>query len=314
MVIHAKCFDANTAWELKATKANLFVGYNRFCLWTLAEMRKRGIPSIVERGSVHSSRRASILSEECDTLGVPAPPTNSQELTDRECDEYELADVIIVPSEFAASSFTARRDLLRKIALLPYGVDTNLFRPLPEPSSEFTVLSVGNLGIEKGTHYLVRALESLGGLRVRLILVGGVDAYLRHILNNTALDVTCLGRCSQAELATVYATASVFCLPSIQDGCALVTLEAMASGLPVITTPNNGASELIDDGVDGFVVPTRSAEALAKRLLALYEDAALGAEIGIRAREKAMQHTWDNYGTRLFSLYRLVAGDQWTGR
>lgn len=89
----------------------------------------------------------------------------------------------------------------------------------------------------------------------------------------------------------IYQRADVLVLPSLAEGSALVVLEAMSSGLPVVVTPNVGA-DAVRDGVEGFVVPIRSPELIAQRLSTLSEDSELRHSMGKRARSRVAQFSW----------------------
>jgi glycosyltransferase involved in cell wall biosynthesis len=98
-------------------------------------------------------------------------------------------------------------------------------------------------------------------------------------------------------VAEEFRHADVFALPTLSDSFALVHLEALASGVPVITTPNCGS--VVRNGVDGFIVPIRDAEALADRIEEIVTDRRLRNRMSQSAREKARQFTWARYGERL---------------
>jgi glycosyltransferase involved in cell wall biosynthesis len=99
--------------------------------------------------------------------------------------------------------------------------------------------------------------------------------------------------------------ADVFVLPTLCDSFALVHLEAMACGVPVITTPNCGS--VVRDGVDGFVVPIRDAEAIADTIELLLADRALRERMGQNARARAREFTWERYGERLLGALNRLA-------
>jgi glycosyltransferase involved in cell wall biosynthesis len=105
-----------------------------------------------------------------------------------------------------------------------------------------------------------------------------------------------------------YADSSVFVLPAIEDGYPLVVLEAMASGRPVVVSENTGTKDAVRDGVDGFVVPIRSPDALAEKLQWLLDHPAERAAMGRAARERALQFPWERYGTDLVAAYQRVLG------
>jgi starch synthase len=96
------------------------------------------------------------------------------------------------------------------------------------------------------------------------------------------------------DLPAVFHDADVFVLPSLIEGMPLVVLEAMACGVPVITT-THGPGDVVRDGIDGFFVPIRDPEAIAMRLQQLHADASLREQLGRNARAQALRHTWSAY-------------------
>jgi len=101
-----------------------------------------------------------------------------------------------------------------------------------------------------------------------------------------------------------YAWADVFLLPTLCEGSATVCYEALAAGLPVITTPNAGS--VVRDGLDGFVVPIRDPEAIAEKLEILARDRELLWWMSNKARERAREFTVEKYGERLIATLRVA--------
>jgi glycosyltransferase involved in cell wall biosynthesis len=106
------------------------------------------------------------------------------------------------------------------------------------------------------------------------------------------------------DQAALLQTADVFVLPSIQEGSALVTYEAMASGLPVIITKNCGS--IARNGQDGFIVPIRDPGTLANRLTAFAREPALRRSMGQAARRHVLDFSWERYGERLVEAYTRI--------
>ena len=99
------------------------------------------------------------------------------------------------------------------------------------------------------------------------------------------------------KLRVKYSSASVFILPSIQDGFGMVFAEAMACGCPVIATTNTGAPDLVTDGVEGFIVPIRSPQSIADRLQQLADQPELRKKMGRAALARIQKlNGWDEYG------------------
>lgn len=217
-------------------------------------------------------------------------------------DELELADRILVPSEFVRNDLVARGVAASKIDIVPYGVDIDRFVPGNggRTTSLLSVLYVGQVGYRKGLHHLIEALRLPAARSSRLTVVGPITTGGRDVLAS-AEGVAYLGRIDQERLAAVYAGADVFVLPSLAEGMALVVLEAMSAGLPVIVTPETGYGGIVRDGVEGFIVPPRDAEAIADRLNCLASSPELCAVMGAAARARAEQYTWESFEKRVVS-------------
>ncbi|HLL47503.1 MAG TPA: glycosyltransferase family 4 protein, partial [Longimicrobiaceae bacterium] len=100
-----------------------------------------------------------------------------------------------------------------------------------------------------------------------------------------------------------YRRATVFCLPSIDEGFGMVVLEAMSFGLPVVASSHVGAAELMRSGVDGLTFPVRDVEALAEHLTTLYRDRALARWMGENALQTSQQYDWNRYTDELVRFY-----------
>jgi glycosyltransferase involved in cell wall biosynthesis len=102
----------------------------------------------------------------------------------------------------------------------------------------------------------------------------------------------------------------VFVMPSLSEGLALVILEALSRGLPVITTTSSGAEEIIRDGQDGFFVPIRSAEAIAQKLELLNQDRDLLDHMSASAARRAREFTWQVYRSLLVTTLTQILADR----
>jgi len=110
--------------------------------------------------------------------------------------------------------------------------------------------------------------------------------------------VVCLGQTPREALLREMSEADVFVFPSLFEGFALVILEAMAAGLPVITTPNTAGPDLIEDGKEGLIVPAGDVEALRTAMESLLNNPERARAMGRAAHEKAKEYTWEKYGER----------------
>jgi glycosyltransferase involved in cell wall biosynthesis len=178
------------------------------------------------------------------------------------------------------------------------------------------VLCVGRLVEEKGQRLLVQAVAQLahGGLEVELVLVGAgpqqaaIEAEIRRL--DVEPLVTLTGAVGQDEIGAWYAWADVFALLSFAEGLPVVLMEAMATGLPVVTTEIAGIPELVEDGVSGFVVPAGDVPRATAALRALAADRELAARLGASARRSVeKQHDVDQCVVPLAAVFsRWAAG------
>jgi colanic acid/amylovoran biosynthesis glycosyltransferase len=199
-------------------------------------------------------------------------------------------------SEYGAAELRRRSDPAHgdKVHVVRMGIGeptADLARPPREPDPDvFKVLFVGRLVPAKGPDVLVEALRALAAEApedagaVEVVVIG--DGPLRASLEESArdlpagVDVSWLGARDHDEVLTWYRWADVFCLPSYSEGLPVVLMEALAAGLPAITTPVAGIPELVVDGVTGLLVPPGDRVALTDALQRLRRDAALRDALG----------------------------------
>jgi glycosyltransferase involved in cell wall biosynthesis len=259
--------------------------------------QKRDIIRVLNYPFAHHSFSGRYLVEEAEreprfaaTINADDwPSTRKMAQRDR---EIELADYIIVGSTFAKDSFVAEGVPEHKLCIIPYGADTKLFTPPPKRRStkHFNVLFAGQLTQRKGISYLLQAYERIQGPDTTLTMVGQLQddgAALkpwRHLFRHVP-------HVPRPKLAELFQQADVFVFPTLVEGMGIVVLEAMASGLPVITTPN-GPGDIVRDAIDGFLVQPRDVDVIADRLERLHVDRELRTELGHNARQRAEKYTW----------------------
>jgi glycosyltransferase involved in cell wall biosynthesis len=149
----------------------------------------------------------------------------------------------------------------------------------------FTILHTGGLSLRKGTPYLLEAFRLIRKKIPNAIL--RVKRHLRDdvkdiVKKNSDLPIEWSENLSFADNIRRYQTSDLLLFPSIEDGFAFVVAEALACGLPVVTTSNVGASDLIKPGINGEIVPIRDAPALANAALKWWEKISAGEKIGGR--------------------------------
>ena len=294
----------------RLTDCDIFVGWSGASLYTLRRAKARGAVIVLERGSTHIVFQQHILNEEYNRCGRKGPLAHPGTV-EKELMEYEEADYIAVPSSFVKKTFVDQGIKAEKLIHNPYGVDLTGFNRGKKEDDVFRVIFSGMLSLRKGVHYLLRAFTELNLKNSELLLIGRVQAEMEPFLKQYRRNVKVAGHQKQKTLSQYYSRGSVFVMPSIEEGLALVQLQAMACGLPLICTPNTGGEDLIDDGRDGFLVPARAVDALKEKLLFLYKQPSICAEMGREAREKAMSHfSWDDYGDRKMKNFLMIMEEQ----
>ena len=303
-------FSRRVARSLAQTRPDAVYSYESASNRTFGKARELGITTIYEKDSSYWKWTNALLSEEAERNPSFADllPSLGDSIAHLEWKEEELrlADHVIVPSEHV------RRTLAgvvpdSKIRVLTFGA------PEVMPRTQFSldagrplkVLFVGNLGQHKGIGYLLDAMEILGS-QAELTIVG------RRLRANARVDEACRRwrwheTLTHAQVLDVMQQADVLVLPSLSEGCALVVLEALACGLPVIVTPNTGSLGFVRDGREGFVVPVCEATPIAERLEILHRDREMLTEMSRRAQATAAENSWNHYRTKLADLVRSLA-------
>lgn len=265
-------------------------------------MQQLGGYHICDRGSVHISVQNQLLRDEYKRYGLEWEGIDPR-MFEKELAEYEQANFISVPSQFCFDSFVNSGCSRAKLLKFPYGARLSRFKQAASSNllprrDQFLILFVGHAGVQKGFIDLLAAYRLLRHTNKRLLLIGTLSSSAKELLNCSNLEgIEHLGPVPNAQLSDYYNQASVFVLPSIQEGLAMVIGEAMACGCPVIASTNSGASELITDGQEGFIVPIRRPDMIADRMQQLADDFQLGQRMRLLSVAR-MQHLqgWNQYG------------------
>lgn len=271
--------------------------------------RTEGAQIILEPVNHHPLKLNELLMEEADRFGLKqfGALRSIQQL---QIEEAHNSDFILAPSRSVRDSFVQQGYDPAKTAVLPYGVDLERFHPSPDGmklNGTFRAICVAQVSLRKGQLYLLEAWKKLRLPRAELLLIGSVSYEIKAALRRYHGIFRHIPFVPNHQLWRYYASSSLFVLPSVEDGFSCVVGEAMACGLPVITSANNGAAEIIREGKDGFVVPIRSPEAIAERLDLLYRNRKLLLGMSTAALAKARAElSWETYADRLCTLYQSL--------
>lgn len=272
----------------------------------------RGAIKILMMTGQSPAGRARFLCDE-HLAWPPAAPVSlgcndSLRLVRRELEELQLADILLSPSSFVTESLRLYPELSTKLIIRVnwplLGQDLRLTKPRKAPVGRpLHVLFVGGVGLCKGVMYLVAALEHLNPTFYEARLVGGI-ALPEPLLERCKSVAQVLGNLPFNQIRKQYLWADVFVLPSLSEGRARATIEAMAAGLPVIVTENTGAP--VEDGVNGLIVPIRNSEAILDALQRLATDRLLYESVSAEALRTARGMTLERYTNELEAVLRRL--------
>ncbi|WP_213804288.1 glycosyltransferase family 4 protein [Granulicella sp. dw_53] len=232
--------------------------------------------------------------------GLSDPP----EKLKRKDAELELSDQIIVPSEFVKS--TLPEHWAAKANIVQYGCPspTKIRISATHNKGPLRALFCGSLGQRKGISYLFNAIERMGR-HVELTVIGSEVApcpSLQHALEKTTWHRSL----PHARVLELMQSHDVLVFPTLFEGRALVVLEALSQGLPVITTAHSGATDVVISGQSGFLIPIRSTDAIVEALETLYDNRDLLDYMKEQARVIAAATSWESYRANLLSALALT--------
>jgi len=267
---------------------------------------------ICDRSSSHIVYQNQILTEEYAKWNLKFKGIDPRIIAKEE-EEYQLAEFITVPSEFVKNSFIEKGIPQEKILKIPFGARLERFYKIENPKiNKFIILWVGQVSIRKGFLYLLDAFNLFKHPNKDLIVIGFVTPEITKIIRNRKLqNVKFLGIIPNYELIKYYNLASVFVLPSIEEGLACVQGEALACGCPVIATHNSGAEDLFTNEKEGYIIPIRSSEAILEKLNILADNKELREEMSESA-VKCIKKLggWDTYGEDFVKFINKVNNDK----
>jgi glycosyltransferase involved in cell wall biosynthesis len=281
--------------------------YNGAGLELLQYARSAGIFGVLEQTIAPYSLVEPLLAEERERWPhwelANVPNVAWQDLAEREQKEWEVADCIVCGSQFVVDGLRAATvDSRAKFKIIPYGVDVQggKIREYPLKRS-LRVLFLGTLELRKGIQYLGAAAKELCNDQVEVRAVGPIrisstaQAELKPYMELT-------GPVPRSQLSQQLLWADVFVLPTLAEGSAIVVYEALAAGLPVITTLNAGS--VVHSEIDGFIVPIRDYSAIVATLRRIIDDRNLLPHLSSNALSTAKNFTLERYGERLLEIFQ----------
>lgn len=247
--------------------------YDHSALCAFKTARAQGAACIYEMPQAHYATVSALMERELEcfpclrTSYSAHAARHDQRRNARRAEEMNLSDHIVVNSSFTRDSAVSAGLDAARITTIPLGCPPVVARSEERDRKPFIFVSAGSQSVRKGTHYLLEAWRKIGAkVGTELWLVGNMQlpAEMRRDLPGTVVIKPTLSR---DELYALYSRAGALVFPSLCEGFGMVITEAMARGLPVITTPHTAGRDLIRSGENGILVPVRDVDALAAAMV-----------------------------------------------
>lgn len=306
-----RSLDRSVALNLKKAKKlpSLVYHYEDGACETFRVAKSKGIRCIYDLPIGYWKKADRVIDYEKnhnpEFFGMMEGGGDSLEKKERKEEEILLADRIIACSPFVRESLITEGVPAEKIFQVQFGSPTvsesKLTRSM-DLHRKIRLLFVGRIDQRKGIGYLWRVLKNNHwGKSYTLHMIGVMPKNQEPIRPYCDL-FTHQNSCSKEEVLRQMREADLLVLPTLFEGQALVILEAMASGIPVLTTTASGASEVIREGIDGWIIPSHNENALAERLETILKDREQLPEMGISAAQRARSYSWESYGKEIVKI------------
>lgn len=288
----------------------IFFAGNGCQSWLVRILNGRGVLTIADEGSAHIKWTYKKMLTEYKRFNIKNHDLPSKKMVNETCREYAFAKKIVVPSSFVKKTFIKNGISPEKIKVVPYGVDLSSFYPAFNTTAKncFRVIFVGQLSIQKGSHYLLKAMYSLRTFSdIEMWHVGAIKPEMNNFIREfDNPKIKFFGVVDQKRLRDFYIQADLFILPSIQDGFGMVVLQAMACGLPVICSTNSCGPDLFstkDIHPPGILIKPGSSKAIVDAILKLYWDRTLLFSMAKSAVKSVRgRFSWDDYGGKYITI------------
>lgn len=281
-------------------------------LKSLRRFRSWNKPAVIESGSCHTDFQHRIVWEEYRRNGLRAP-LFPESYRRRVRQEFIEADFIQIPTRFVQRTYLEAGLPESKLLVAPYGANVDRFAPrsTTDLDPKFRVICSSGVNLRKGARLLVEAWRKLAWRDAELHWIGWPDhPQVRHLFRDPLPNVVWHGWMPHEQLAALYRSCDVKVLPSFEEGLARVLLEAAASGLPLIATPNTGIEDFFTPGdPEGWLIEAGSVDALCQALQEAKADRLRTFSLGQRAAARARQgFSWNDYGHRVRENFGKVMG------
>jgi glycosyltransferase involved in cell wall biosynthesis len=300
------CSASVAKWVQKTglSGANVLFGFVRnidpdLCRWA----QERGVltvgDQIIAPAAVESAE-AKLQNERYPDWEPPNQDMDYNAVIEVEQKTWRHLDCVTCASPYVRDGLQAQGVPGDRIHVIPYPLDIREYTVPVRQSGRGPILVgfVGAVGLRKGSPYFIEVAKRFTGANIKFVMVGPIQLRER-IVQSAAPYVEFAGRVPRSQVRQWLQRFDIFLFPSTCEGSAGAAMEAMASGLPVVASPNSGTP--VRDGIDGFIRPYRDVDALAECVQRLASDESLRREMGQSARRQVETLNLDSYAQRLLA-------------
>lgn len=299
---------------------SVFFGYDTCSLEVIKYLKNRGVVCVLDQIDPCQIEIEMVRDEQDAWPGWQSYDlTVPDEFYQRHHEEWSVADNIVVNSKFTCEALVKQGVSREKVSVVPLSYDPVIFTEQNKviirdelarlcingfsPQRPLRVLFLGQVMLRKGIQYLMKAAELLQKYPVVFDIVGPI--YISDkALATASKNINFHGRVARNDIAGWYKSSDLFILPTLSDGFAITQLEAMSYGLPVIVTANCG--DVVDDGVDGFVLPVRDIDSIVRVICQYLEHPGILELQREAAFQKSKLFSLDRVGEELLSKQRNI--------
>jgi glycosyltransferase involved in cell wall biosynthesis len=301
--------DRKVSSHIKNIKPNIVIGYEESCVETFRQAKKMGLTTVLDLAQIHYNEITSISNKFSAFKMLYKNADLRNKINKIKEEELLLADYIICLSDWAKESLVKNNIPIDKIFVANLGFDPTKFLPKTNYTSQgmLKALFVGTLTKRKGIDVLIKLSEELQNV-LELTLVGPL-ADANQLIKKDIKFYRWHPYVNHEELNKLYQEADLFIFPSYLDSWAMVVIEAMATGLPVIVTENTGSKEAVGNDC-GFVIPAGDIKTLKSKIEVFIDNRQMLSQMGMRAKDKALQYTWDNYYNKINQIIDKIMSNE----
>lgn len=313
-------FGHRVAKRLKRENIDLVISYDNNSATLFSDLKEKA-PNIIRVLDVSAANRIymkKIYEEDlqlspdfADKLKDECPILGDQAICERIQEEIDLSQYFLVGSSFVKKSLEYSGVKAEQIYVCPYGVDTSQFYrkefKTRNVDEVIRFVFVGGTKQLKGLSYMLEAFQQLDHTKATFTIIGS-DNIAPDLKTKYAQDVNFLGMILHDEMSRTLQNYDVMVFPSLGEGFSLSIVEAMACGLPIISSTNTGVNDFIVEGENGFLVPIQNADAIAEKMQWFINHREEIPRMGRNAMNDASNMTWENYYRKIgIALENIMA-------